>query len=46
MTATQRAIASLYYRLVYEKHVITLDDVPMIYRGILAEYCREVERKS
>lgn len=43
MTQTERAIAKLYYRLVYQLKLKTLDDVPEIYRPALEEYRREVE---
>ena len=41
MTATERAIAKMYYRLVYERKVMSLGDVPEQYRAILEEYRRE-----
>lgn len=44
MTATEYAIAAMYYRLVYEKNVMTVADVPAQYREILEEYRREVEK--
>ena len=43
MTQTERAIAKLYYRLVYELKLKTLDDVPELYRPILEEYRRQIE---
>ena len=43
MTQTERAIAKLYYRLVYERKIMTLDAVPEVYRAVLEEYRREVE---
>ena len=43
MTATERAIAATYYRLVYKLHLKRLEDVPEEYRDILEEYRREVE---
>lgn len=43
MTATERALAAMYYRLVYVNKVKSLDDVPDQYRAILEEYRREVD---
>lgn len=43
MTDTQRAIAKMYYRLVYQQHIMTADQVPAIFRPLLEEYRREVE---
>ena len=43
MTDTQRAIAKMYYRLVYQQHVMTVEQVPTIWRGYLEAYRREVE---
>lgn len=38
MTATERAIAALWYRLVYVERVQKLSDVPTEYRAILEQY--------
>ena len=43
MTDTQRAIAKMYYRLVYEQKVLSVDSVPALFREILEQYRREVE---
>jgi len=43
MTDTQRAIAKMYYRLVYEQKVMSVDSVPPMFREILEQYRREVE---
>lgn len=43
MTDTQRAIAKMYYRLVYQQHIMTVEQVPTMYRPWLEEYRREVE---
>ena len=43
MTATERAIAATYYRLVYKLKLKPLDEVPEKYREILEEYRREIE---
>ena len=43
MTDTERAIAKMYYRLVYELKLKTIAEVPPEYRSILAQYRREVE---
>ena len=42
MTNTERAIAAMFYRLVYEQRILTVQDVPEIYRELLEEYRREV----
>lgn len=44
MTATERALAKMYYRLVYQLKLKTVADVPPEYREILEEYRREVEK--
>ncbi len=44
MTDTERAIAAMYYRLVYELKIKTVADVPAEYRGILEQYRRECEK--
>lgn len=43
MTDTQRAIAKMYYRLVYQQHIMTVEQVPAAYRPWLDEYRREIE---
>lgn len=43
LTPTERAIAKMYYRLVYQTHSMTLEQVPQRYRPWLDEYRREVE---
>jgi len=43
MTDTERAIAKLFYRLVYVDKLKTVKDVPAEYRKALEEYRREVE---
>ena len=43
MTDTQRAIAAMYYRLVYEKKVMAVENVPTAFQPLLEEYRREVE---
>lgn len=43
MTDTQRAIAKMYYRLVYLQHIMTVEQVPAAYRPWLEEYRREIE---
>lgn len=43
MTDTERAIAKLWYRLVYVVKLKTLDDVPPEYRDCLEQYRREIE---
>ncbi len=43
MTDTERAIAKMYYRLVYELKIKKVKDVPAEYRKILEQYRREVE---
>ena len=43
MTATERAIAAMYYRLVYVTKSKKLSDVPQIYRKILEQYRKEIE---
>lgn len=43
MTTTERALAAMYYRLVFVNKVKTLDDVPEQYRAILEEYRREMD---
>ena len=42
MTATEYAIAKVFYRLVYIQKLKTLADVPDEYKGILEEYVREL----
>lgn len=44
MTDTERAIAKMYYKLVYELKLKTIADVPAEYRSILEQYRREVEK--
>ena len=43
MTDTERAIAKMYYKLVYELKLKTIADVPAEYRALLEQYRREVE---
>lgn len=43
MTNTQRAIAKMYYRLVYLQHIMTVEQVPAAYRPWLEDYRREIE---
>lgn len=43
MTATERAIAKLWYKLVYKLKIKSLDDVPEQYRDLLEDYRREIE---
>ena len=43
MTDTERAIAKLWYRLVYVRKLKTLADVPTDYLNILEQYRREIE---
>lgn len=44
MSETQRAIAKMYYRLVYQQHMLTLEQVPQRYRPWLETYRREAEK--
>lgn len=44
MTDTERAIAKMYYRLVYEQKLKTVKDVPAEYRKILEDYRREIQK--
>ena len=43
MTNTERAIAKLYYRLVYVQHIMTFEQVPAAYQPWLEEYLRELD---
>lgn len=45
MTATEKAIAKNFYRLVYVQKVMKLKDVPDIYKPLLAEYKKEIDGK-
>lgn len=45
MTATERAIARTYYRLVYETKAMKLKDVPAAYKPLLEEYRKELAGK-
>ena len=46
MTATERAFAKVWYRLVYVNKVKSLADVPDEYRAILEEYVRELDGET
>ena len=45
MTATELAIARNYYRLVYERKVMSFKDVPEIYKPLVLQYKRDLESK-
>ena len=45
MTVTERAIAKIFYRLVYEVKSMKLKDVPKEYKPLLEEYRKEIAGK-
>lgn len=45
MTATERAIAAMYYRLIYIQKLKKISDVPEQYRKALEQYRKEMDGK-
>ena len=43
---TERAIAKTFYRLVYEKKQMTIEEVPNQYKVYLDEYLKEIDYKK